>query len=215
MVGSTADVDARDNTATTYTSADKGVAIYWLGGNKVADEYEDFYDETWDDEANPKDESGSNRSISADFDWPFTGSKHSGTEALNLSNDSLALGADFVRAGRPNSSTSGHGPLGSDFATANTVSHPFYGLSPVFRVSGQAVTNAAPAFSSGADFYPDEPTENRSLSLQVTAMDDDAGDEVTYAITGGADRTLFSINASSGLLTFNDAPDHENPHRRR
>ena len=54
VVGSTAGVDARDNTATTYTSADKGVPIYWLGGAKVADEYEDFYDGTWDDEANAR-----------------------------------------------------------------------------------------------------------------------------------------------------------------
>ena len=34
-VASTAGTDARDNTATTYTSADKGVRIYWLNGNKV------------------------------------------------------------------------------------------------------------------------------------------------------------------------------------
>ena len=83
VVGSTADVDARDNTATTYTADDKGVAIYWLGGNKVADEYEDFYDETWDDEVNSKDESGNNRSISGRPRLrPFTGSEHDGTEAF-------------------------------------------------------------------------------------------------------------------------------------
>ena len=52
--------DARDNTATTFTSSDKGVPIYWLNGNKVADEYEDFYDGSWDDEANDKNESGTN-----------------------------------------------------------------------------------------------------------------------------------------------------------
>ena len=51
-------MDARDNTGTTYTSSDKGVAIYWLGGNKVADDYEDFYDEDWDEEAAMKNESG-------------------------------------------------------------------------------------------------------------------------------------------------------------
>ena len=45
-VGSTADVDARDNTSTTYTSIDKGVPIYWLDGAKVADDYENFYDGT-------------------------------------------------------------------------------------------------------------------------------------------------------------------------
>ena len=72
VVGSTADVDARDNTATTYTADDKGVAIYWLGGNKVAGEYEDFYDGDWDDEANAKDESGSDRSTSGNRRLPHS-----------------------------------------------------------------------------------------------------------------------------------------------
>ena len=54
VVGCTAAVDARDNTSTTGT----GVPIYWLDGNKVADNYADFYDESWDDEANDKNESG-------------------------------------------------------------------------------------------------------------------------------------------------------------
>ena len=54
VVGCTADDDARDNTATTYTTDDKGVAIYWLGGAKVAADYEDFYDGDWDDQVNNK-----------------------------------------------------------------------------------------------------------------------------------------------------------------
>ena len=54
VVGSTAAVDARDNTSTTGT----GVAIHWLNGDKAADDYEDFYDETWDEEASMRDESG-------------------------------------------------------------------------------------------------------------------------------------------------------------
>ena len=51
-VGCTAAVDARDNTKTTYTTTDKGVPVYWLNGAKAADQYEDFYDGSWDDEAN-------------------------------------------------------------------------------------------------------------------------------------------------------------------
>ena len=54
VVGCTAAVDARDSTATTGT----GVPIYWLNGNKVADDYADFYDGSWDDEANDKNELG-------------------------------------------------------------------------------------------------------------------------------------------------------------
>ena len=59
-VGCTADTDARDNTETTYTGTAKGVPIYWLNGAKAADQYEDFYDGSWDDEANDKNESGTN-----------------------------------------------------------------------------------------------------------------------------------------------------------
>ena len=50
VVGSTRAVDARDNTGTTGT----GVPIYWLNGSKVADHYADFYNGSWDDEANPR-----------------------------------------------------------------------------------------------------------------------------------------------------------------
>ena len=60
VVGCSAAVDARDNTKTTYTMTDKGVPIYWLNGAKAADQYEDFYDGSWDDEANDKNESGTN-----------------------------------------------------------------------------------------------------------------------------------------------------------
>ena len=196
VVGSTADVDARDNTATTYTADEKGVAIYWLGGNKVADEYEDFYDGGWDDEANAKDESGNNRSTSGNSNRPSTGSGHDGTEDI-IVGSSFALGANPVTYGILNSATSGNGPLSSSSAFNNTAAQPFYGLSPVFRVEGQVVTNTAPAFTTGADFSTNE---NQAATFEVTAEDADAGDAVTYAITGGADLALFSINATSGLL---------------
>ena len=48
VVGSTSAVAARDNTATTYTSNEPGVQIWWLNGGKVADDYRDFYDGSWD-----------------------------------------------------------------------------------------------------------------------------------------------------------------------
>ena len=48
VVGSTASANARDNTSTTYTASAKGVPIYFLSGGKVADQYEDFYDGSWD-----------------------------------------------------------------------------------------------------------------------------------------------------------------------
>ena len=88
VVGCTATVDARDNTATTGI----GVPIYWLGGNKVADDYADFYDGNWDEEVNDKDESGANGPDTSQFNnYPFTGCDNDGTEAFT-SSTSNALG---------------------------------------------------------------------------------------------------------------------------
>ena len=134
VVGCTPAVDARDNTDTRYTNADKGIPIYWLGGNKVADDYEDFYDGDWDDEANDKDESGTdgpNTSQSANY--PFTGCDHDGTEIV-ITGTSNALGRTNVRVGQPNSSVSNAGPISSDTISNASSTHPMYGLSEVYQV---------------------------------------------------------------------------------
>ena len=38
-----------------------------------------------------------------------------------------------------------------------------------------------------------------------------SGDTVTYSISGGADSAKFSINSTSGALSFKTAPDFETP----
>ena len=68
--------------------------------------------------------------------------------------------------------------------------------------------NEAPVFTSGATFSVDE---NRTAVGTVAATDANAGDPVSYAVTGGADRPRFRVGAGSGALTFAAAPDHENP----
>ena len=91
VVGCTAGVDAVFNTVTFHSNSTAGVPIYWLNGSKVADDYKDFYDGSWDDEANPKDESG-NDGDSGINDNSVTGCDHDGTEA-SLGGSSQALGA--------------------------------------------------------------------------------------------------------------------------
>ena len=69
-------------------------------------------------------------------------------------------------------------------------------------------TNAAPAFTSSATFNP---AENQTAVGTVEAEDSDTADEITgYALNGGADQALFSIN-NSGVLTFQAAPNYEDP----
>ena len=75
--------------------------------------------------------------------------------------------------------------------------------------SGATDANAAPSFTSAATFNP---AENQTAVGTVAASDSDAGDEVTdYALSGGTDQALFSIGSTSGVLTFQAAPNYEDP----
>ena len=123
IVGSTEDVDARDNTDTTGS----GVPIYWLNGDKAADDYADFYDGSWDQEATMRTEAGASVSAPSSV---WTGSNHNGTER-----GSRALGESLVSVGKPNSAASGHGPLSSSDSGNRTSSKSVYALSGVFQVA--------------------------------------------------------------------------------
>jgi hypothetical protein len=54
------------------------------------------------------------------------------------------------------------------------------------------------------------PSENTTELTTFTATDVD-GDTLTFSISGGADKDLFQIDSSTGVLTFISAPDYENP----
>ena len=133
VVGSTSAVDARDNTDTTYTSSDRGVPIYWLDGNKVADDYADFYDEGWDDETNPKNQNGAtipNNPQTILWNGIFTGSNHDGTVS------DYQLGGGFIGRVTRGFLDSQSGPLHSNASNdLATNSRPFYALSSVFHVA--------------------------------------------------------------------------------
>ena len=172
----TAAADARDNTRTTGT----GVPIYWLNGTKVADNYGDFYDGSWDDEANDKNESGTNGpDTSQNANYPLTGCEDNGTGSLNSTNHSLALGTTLPTVGRPNSSTSGHGPLSSNGSVTPAITRPMYGLSAVFQVATPAP--GAPTGLSATARGSDE------INLSWTAPES----------TGGSDITGYKIESSS------------------
>ena len=52
--------------------------------------------------------------------------------------------------------------------------------------------------------------ENRTVIVTLEATDSDDDPITGWSITGGADRALFSLT-NDGVLTFNTAPDYENP----
>ena len=67
-------------------------------------------------------------------------------------------------------------------------------------------TNSAPAFTSPASYSVNE---NTTAIGTVSATDAD-NDTLTFSVSG-TDSNLVSIDASSGELIFNTAPDYENP----
>ena len=129
-LGSTALVDAIVNTKTTHTTTDMGVPIYYLNGAKVADNYSEFYDGTWDS-PDPTNELGTSSSAMA----VWTGSQSNGMKHANpLGNRTSTT----VRMGNPTSSVSGD-VLSATLIRNHTFKDrgyplPFYGLSPVFVV---------------------------------------------------------------------------------
>ena len=134
VVGCTEAVDARDNTATTFTNANKGVPIYWLKGNKVADNYQDFYNGDWDDEANDKTELGTNGpDTSVGDNYPATGCEDDGTEA-DFGGTPQALGSSEVRLGNLNQTNSSRNPLSGQGGANPSINRHMYGLSQIFEL---------------------------------------------------------------------------------
>ena len=79
------------------------------------------------------------------------------------------------------------------------------------------VENTAPVITSngGGATAAISIAENTTAVTTVTATDAD-GDTITFGLQGGTgsgneDSSLFTINTGSGVLTFHNAPDYENP----
>jgi len=68
--------------------------------------------------------------------------------------------------------------------------------------------NYVPVFSSGTTANFDENATGVAYDADATDADSAAP---TYAITGGADASLFQINTTTGEVSFNSAPDYETP----
>ncbi|MCY4372699.1 MAG: fibronectin type III domain-containing protein, partial [Spirochaetaceae bacterium] len=139
---STATVHARDNTGTTGT----GVPIYWVGGDKAADDYADFYDGSWDSRAG-RTEAGTAiaRGIFPAVATAWTGSHANGT----LAGEAHAGSGSKVNVG--NLSTTGSTNPINAWSSSGSSRTRLYGLSPVLTVGADS---AAPTVT-GAEITSD------------------------------------------------------------
>ena len=198
VVGCTSNHDAPVNTRTRYTTSDTGVPIYWLNGAKAADDYADFYDGSWDEEAADKNESGTDGpDTSQQGNYPFTGCDHDGTRYVDSGSEDDFLGATTVRVGRPNASGSANSPLNSAGTFFSSQTRPFYGLSELFAVAAAVAPNNAPTFpsSTAARSVAENTAAGQNVGAVLTATDSDS-DTLTYTLEG-TDQASFALDTTT------------------
>ncbi len=180
-LASTGATDAHDNTGTTGT----GMPIYWLNGPKVADNYADLYDETWDNRAatDVRDESGN--AFSGAIGLIYTGSEHDGAKSADhLGSSGPVTVADLAHAdSKP--------PLNANFKIDGN--QRFYAMSPVFQV--ETVTPELTITGSGSV------TEGSSATYTVTANNAPIADLTVHYTVTDAPNADFINSANQGGKT--------------
>lgn len=133
--------------------------------------------------------------------FTITGGADSAKFSLNSANGALA----FVSA--PDYET----PADADGNNVYLVTVKAYdGVHQVTQNIAVTVTDVfEPVFEITSPAAASVP-EKQTAVMTVTA-DDPLNRSIVYSIIGGADASSFSINASTGVLVFNSAPDYENP----
>ena len=216
-VASTPFVDASANTATA--SSDTTSAIYWLGGPKAADNYNDFWDGSWDHENTPlRDESGSQVTfLSTNRPWTGTGSnrvKHSTAHLGTVTPTGSSLQANTgTPGGDPGGPIDGGAAQRAGLDTQLTL----YGLSQVFEVAA----SGTPLVSVTAGTSP--VTEGTAASFTLTASPaPTTAITVSYTVTqsgsyvtsGGTGSKSVSIGTSGTATvtvpTQDDSTDETN-----
>ena len=161
VLGSTAHYFAYSNTQTDPRSV--GVPIYWVGGDKVADNNKDFYDGTWYSK-NPTNQAGKKLPES-------NVTVHTGSTKEGIASDNVI--GDKKRVYKPESvyydiitnenTTYGKPKVGKPFNAShgsNTSTRYFYGLSPVFIVVPTLLEFQGPSSSQSI-------AEGEELSLRI------------------------------------------------
>ncbi len=184
VLGSTAAVNVRTNTGTTGSG---GVPIYWLNGERVADDYGDFYDGTWSNKNN-------DRGVAGDL---ITGNSSSARQLLCTGTADDGTTTDLpLGGGDPDNNGTSECTATSIAITSNTLG------SDVLYVSGRARYLAlSNVFQVGSTVVP----TNEDVSISSNPGSDNeyaTGDEIRITVT-------FS---EAVLVTGNPLPAL--PHRR-
>ena len=199
VVGSTATVNARVNTDTEASDAD--AAIYWLKGVKVADDYADFYDGSWDNtnsNGQPyKDEYGLRRTEG------HFGESHvaTGTNNDGTTRPMRYFGATTFVAAITLVDGARARPF-YDGTVPTNIARIYYGLSPVFTAAQHVITISAdaPRVTEGESVsftLRAEPVPSRDIKVRLDVRD--SGD---FARRGQTGTKQVTLSKGRGSLKF-------------
>ena len=91
-------------------------------------------------------------------------------------------------------------------------SNSYAGISDKTSLSFTTADETAPTITGPSGSEAGASTSSVSINENGTAVNTfEANETVTWSLNGGADASLFSINSSSGALSFSSAPDYESP----
>ena len=91
-------------------------------------------------------------------------------------------------------------------------SNSYAGISDKTSLSFTTADETAPTITGPSGSEAGASTSSVSINENGTAVNTfEANETVTWSLNGGADASLFSINSSSGALSFSSAPDYEAP----
>ncbi len=210
VVGRTQQTTLEENTGITSSG---GMPIYWLNGNKVADNYSDFLDGNWDDESGQKFQNGvtntgacRNANIGC-----WTGMYYSDANSY-LGGGSTPLNVqrsgNSVRFTHPANVAMGvlnhsnHRPLSHQHRPASHQAH-FYAISPVFTV-GDHVQNKVKAKVTVSDGT----SGGTDITITVTlsrAIDEEASFWTQMALCTEQGLASVCNSAESGVADATDA----------
>ena len=198
VLGSTRAVSAKENTLIDFNDEYAGVPIYWLGGQKAADDYADFCDGSWD-HRNPGTDSDGDEITFVREDLVATGTRSNCQRSHNQQ-----LGATpHVMMGQP---SDGRGSELEETLGAREHSRFMYGLSYVFEV-GEPQTSMQQQANSPAEGsvrISGTPQVGQTLAANSAISDPDGISGASYAYQWYADDSEIA-GATEILYTLTTA----------
>ena len=199
MVGSTATVDAAVHTATgiresgSYSHTAWTTPVYWLGGAKIADDHNDFWDGGWDNQAASHTRGPDGQAVSgASKTWTGTQTGATHATAGTASANPLGHSGSNVTQGRWGS---GNNPINQGTEGKNNVRR-MLAISQVFEVGATPATPVADFANPTSSVGEASGTTNVRLNLSPAPAN---AITVNYTLSGSATRgTDYTISGGSG-----------------